>query len=86
MLENPSDDDDDIETGYVIKTRQEPLYHIDEEEWNEEEICEQKVNYVPGPIELHAVKKSRSGSRFQSSERKKIFKENENFLLQAYMT
>ena len=64
MLENPSDDDDDIESGDVIIVRPEPLYHTDGEEGNDEEICEQEVNNVSVLLQFHTVKKSRSKSRF----------------------
>ena len=48
MQEKPSDDDYSIETADVIIVLTEGLFHTDKEEKNNEEICEQEVNDVPG--------------------------------------
>ena len=41
MLENLSDDDNDIESADVVPVPPEPHQVTDEEEGNNEEICEQ---------------------------------------------
>ena len=62
MLAKPSYDDDDTESIDVFLVRSEPLYHTNEEDGKDEEICEQEVNVVSGLLELRSFKKSRSAS------------------------
>ena len=57
MLAKPSDDDDDTESIDVFVVRSEPIYHTNEEDGNDEEICEQEVNDVSDLLELRSVKK-----------------------------
>ena len=86
MQENPSDDEDAIESIDLFVRRPELLYHTREEDGNEEEIYDQELNDVLGLLRIHSVqKKFRGGSWFQSSEREKYLRGKETFWRRAFI-